>query len=57
MPKINESELKKEIKSGDFKNAYLFYGEESYWEKAERYASDVIDGKCGFYKLEPTIAL
>lgn len=33
------------------------YGEESYWEKAERYASDVIDGKCGFYKLEPTIAL
>lgn len=33
------------------------YGEKTYWEKAEKYASDVIDGKCGFYKLEPTIAL
>lgn len=33
------------------------YGEKTYWEKAEQYASDVIDGKCGFYKLEPTIGL
>ena len=39
MPKINESELKKEIKSGDFKNAYLLYGEESYLK--EYYASEL----------------
>lgn len=39
MPKINESELKKEIKSGDFKNAYLLYGEESYLK--EYYAGEL----------------
>ena len=39
MPKINESELKKEIKSGDLKNAYLLYGEESYLK--EYYASEL----------------
>ena len=39
MPKINESELKKEIKSGDFKNAYLLYGEESYLK--EYYANEL----------------
>ena len=32
------------------------YGENAYWEKAEQYASDVIDWKCGFYKLEPDVA-
>lgn len=32
------------------------YGDKVYWEKAEQYASEVIDGKCGFYKLEPNIA-
>lgn len=31
------------------------YGEKEYWEKAEKYASDVIGGKCGVYKLEPDI--
>ena len=39
MPKINESELKKEIKAGDFKNAYLLYGEESYLK--EYYANEL----------------
>ena len=32
-------QLKKEIKSGDFKNAYLFYGEESYLK--EYYANEL----------------
>ena len=27
-------------------------GEEQYWEKAEEYASEVIDGKAGYYELE-----
>lgn len=31
------------------------YGDEDYWKKAEQYASEVIDGKCGIYKLEPDI--
>ena len=31
------------------------YGEKMYWEKAEEYASEVIERKCGFYRLEPTI--
>ena len=31
------------------------YGETSYWEKAESHASQVIDGKVGFYKLEGDI--
>lgn len=39
MPKINESDLKKEIKSGEFKNAYLLYGEESYLK--EYYANEL----------------
>ncbi len=39
MPRINESELKKEIKSGEFKNAYLLYGEESYLK--EYYANEL----------------
>lgn len=30
MAKIGERELKQQIKSGDFSNAYLIYGEESY---------------------------
>jgi hypothetical protein len=33
------------------------YGEKTYWEKAEQYASDVIGGECGVYRLEPTIDL
>ena len=32
------------------------YKEKTYWEKAEQYASDVIEGKCGAYRLEPDIA-
>ena len=32
-------QLKKEIKSGDFKNAYLLYGEESYLK--EYYANEL----------------
>ena len=39
MPKIDEIQLKKEIKSGDFKNAYLLYGEESYLK--EYYANEL----------------
>ena len=39
MPKINESELKREIKAGNFKNAYLLYGEESYLK--EYYANEL----------------
>ena len=39
MPKIDEMQLKKEIKSGDFKNAYLLYGEESYLK--EYYANEL----------------
>lgn len=31
------------------------YKEDSYWQKAEQYASDVIEGKCGLYRLEPDI--
>ncbi|MDD6728468.1 MAG: DNA polymerase III subunit delta [Eubacteriales bacterium] len=30
MAKFGESELRKQIKSGEYENAYLFYGEESY---------------------------
>ena len=30
MPSINETELKKQIKSGEFSNIYLIYGTESY---------------------------
>jgi DNA polymerase-3 subunit delta len=30
MPAINEADLKKQIKSGEFSNLYLFYGEEKY---------------------------
>lgn len=31
------------------------YGERKYWEEAEKHASQVIDGKAGFYDLEPNI--
>lgn len=31
------------------------YGDDDYWKKAEQYASDVIEGKCGVYQLEPDI--
>ncbi len=31
------------------------YGERKYWEEAEKHASQVIDGKAGFYDLEPDI--
>lgn len=32
------------------------YGEGEYWTKAEAYASEVIEGRSGFYKLESNIA-
>ena len=31
------------------------YGDRKYWEEAEKHASLVIDGKAGFYDLEPNI--
>lgn len=33
------------------------YDKEEYWRKAEEYASEVIEGKSGYYALEGTIAL
>lgn len=33
------------------------YQNKQYWEKAEQYASEVIDGRAGTYKLEGSIAL
>ncbi len=30
MPEIGESELRKQLRAGEFKNAYLIYGDESY---------------------------
>lgn len=33
------------------------YGEKAYWEKAEYYASEVIDGRCGVYEIERNIGL
>lgn len=42
-------------------NIYAWMGglfqEQTYWEKAEYYASEVIDGRAGHYKLEDNIAL
>lgn len=42
-------------------NIYAWMGglfqEQAYWEKAEQYASEVIDGRAGHYKLEDNIAL
>lgn len=33
------------------------YGEKTYWESAEHYASEVIDGRSGAYQLEDNIGL
>ena len=54
MPKINESDLKKEIKSGEFKNAYLLYGEESYLKEyyANELKNKIVDKTLELYKGE-----
>lgn len=41
MPKLNENQLKEQIKNGSFSNAYLIYGEESYLK--ELYVSKLKD--------------
>lgn len=50
MPELHESELKQQLKSGEFSHAYLLYGTEGYLKQfyAERIAKNVSPRNGGF---------